>query len=402
MGTRTLELLDLAFRWVHVIAGIMWVGNSLLFNWLDRTLQPPSRPGAGRIGETWLLHSGAFYFVEKTQLDGEALPRPLHWFKWQAYTTWLSGFALLLVVYWIGGRALLVDPAVAALSPGTAVGVGVATVLGGWLLYDGIWRFIAPRSVGSATALSLVALLGIVVAATHLLSGRAAFIHVGAMLGTIMAGNVARTIVPSQHALVAGVAGGNTDHTLAARAKMRSIHNNYLTFPVIALMLGAHFSWAYGHRLAWLVLLFVLGVGAAVRHLMNVRFVWPAWRPALVATVIAAFVALYAITAYAPRHGPASASPGADLPARPTFADVRPIIDRRCAACHSLSPSDDSFGVAPGGVAFDSPAQMRAFAPRIRARAVDTRTMPPANKTRITDRERAMLGRWIEQGGAIP
>src|SRR5687767_284127 len=308
METRTLELLDLAFRWVHVIAGIMWVGNSLLFNWLDRTLQPPSRPGAGRIGETWLLHSGAFYFVEKTLLDGESLPRPLHWFKWQAYTTWLSGFALLLVVYWIGGRALLVDPSVAELSPGAAVAVGVATVLGGWLLYDGIWRFLAPRSVVSATVLSLVALVGIVIAATHLLAGRAAFLHVGAMLGTIMAGNVARTIVPSQHALVAGVAGGATDHTLAARAKMRSIHNNYLTFPVIALMLSAHFSWAYGHRLAWLVLLLVLVIGATVRHLMNVRFIWPAWRPALIATVIAAVAALYAITAYAPRYGSASAS----------------------------------------------------------------------------------------------
>ena len=398
-----IELLDLAFRWVHVIAGIMWIGNSLLFNWLDRNLRPSSRGGPGMEGEAWLIHSGGFYFVEKTQLAGQPLPRPLHWFKWQAYITWLSGACLLLVVYYLGGRALLVDPAVAALSPATATAVAVGAIAAGWLLYELLWRLIAPRSPLAAGVLSIAALVAAVLALTSLLSGRAAYLHVGALLGTIMAGNVAMTIMPSQRALVRAVeAGRGADRVIADLAKTRSIHNNYLAFPVIALMLSAHFPSLYGRAANWLPLLILLAAGAAVRHVMNVRFTWRPWAPALAATVGVSLLALWLIVE---RTG-APTMHASVLGALPSgenvgFAEARTILDRRCATCHSTEPADDSFGIAPGGVALDSPEQMRAHAARIRERAVITRTMPPANQTRMTNRERAVLGRWVEQGAPL-
>lgn len=403
MTPRTIEFLDLVFRWVHVIAAIMWVGNSLLFNWLDRNLRPSTRGGEAMQGEAWLIHSGGFYFVEKTLLAGQPLPRPLHWFKWQAYITWLSGACLLLVVYYVGGRALLVDPAVAALSPATATGIAIGTIAAGWLLYELLWRVVAPRSGVAAGVLSIAALIAAVLALTSLLSGRAAYLHVGALLGTIMAGNVAMTIMPSQRVLVRSVeGGGGADAAIAEQAKTRSIHNNYLAFPVIALMLSAHFPSLYGHARNWLPLLIIVASGAAVRHIMNARFTWRPWVPALAGTVGVSLLALYlAVERGGGRGVHAAALGGLPSGGSVTFAEARTILDRRCATCHSLEPADDSFGVAPGGVAFDSPLQMRALAERIRERAVVTHTMPPANQTRITERERAVLGRWVEQGAPI-
>src|SRR5688572_13435854 len=186
----------------------MWIGNSLLFNWLDRNLRPASKAGEGMLGEIWLMHSGGFYFVEKTMLAGQRLPQPMHWFKWQAYTTWLSGAVLLVAVYYAGGRALMVDPAVSTLSPTAGMLVGIGAIAAGWTLYELLWRVVGPRTAGLAAMLSLAAFVGIVLALTHLLSGRAAFLHVGAMLGTIMAGNVAMTIMPSQRVLEAAVRAG--------------------------------------------------------------------------------------------------------------------------------------------------------------------------------------------------
>ena len=399
MTPNLFELLDLAARWVHVIAGIMWVGNSMLFNWLDRTLSPPSTPGEGMQGESWLLHSGGFYFIEKTQLAGQPLPRTLHWFKWQAYTTWISGVVLLLVVYYVGGRAALADPAVATLSQGAAVAIGVGAIVVGVGIYELTHRVVAPRAPGLANTILIGAFVAIVYALTHLLSGRAAFLHIGAMLASIMAGNVALTIIPSQRDLVRSVAGeGRADPAISARAKRVSINNNYITFPVIALMVSAHFPSVYSHRWSWVLLLLIVATGAVVRHLMNIRFTTPWWRPALAGTVAAAAVALYALLTLG---APAAAS-GVAVPSVATFDDARHVIDRRCAACHSLQPSDSSFGAAPAGVAFDLPAQIQAHAARIRERAVVTRTMPPTNKTHITDQERAILGRWIEQGARIP
>ena len=396
------ELLDLAARWVHVIAGIMWVGNSMLFNWLDRTLAPSSRVGEGLQGESWLLHSGGFYFIEKTQLVGQPLPRTLHWFKWQAYITWISGAVLLVAVYYAGERAAIADPTVASLTHATAVAVGVGAIVLGVGVYELIQRLVGPRAPTLANAILLIAFVAVVFALTHLLSGRAAFLHVGAMLASIMAGNVAMTIIPSQRELVKSIAGeGRANPAISARAKRVSINNNYITFPVIALMVSAHFPSVYSNRWSWLLLLVIVAAGAAVRHIMNMRFTMSWWRPALIGTVAAAAVALYVLlTVGSPSADASTDAPG--VPAVVTFADARHVIDRRCAACHSLQPSDSAFGAAPAGVAFDLPAQIQTQASRIRERAVVTRTMPPANKTHITEQERAILGRWIEQGAHGP
>lgn len=389
------EIVDLVARWVHVIAGIMWVGNSLLFNWLDRNLEPPKDAAPGSLGEIWLLHSGAFYYVDKTLLGGRPLPRPLHWFVVQAMTTWGSGLALLIAVYWAGGRAAMTDPSIAPLSHGQAVMIGVASIILGGGLYDVMQRAVAARAPRLATAIWVIGLSAISLALTQLLSGRAAFLHVGAMLGTIMAMNVAHTIVASQRQLVASIGGGGlADPDVSARAKRVSIHNNYFVFPVIALMLSSHFPHIYANRLSWLALLILVAGGAAVRHVLNIRYTMRRWPTALAVVVVAGVAALYGTV----RVGASPSLPeAADSSAGVDFADVRSIIDRRCTACHSARPSDFAFGAAPGGVKFDTPAEIESLAARIHERAVLTRTMPPANKTAMTDAERALLGRWAGQ-----
>jgi uncharacterized membrane protein len=381
----------------------MWIGNSLLFNWLDRSLQSPGGAGQTRspLGSIWLLHSGGFYYVEKTLLEGESLPQGVHWFKWQAYTTWLSGMALLVVVYYLSDRAVLADPGVANLTHAQASLVGIGAVLGGWALYEAMQRVVAPRAPAIAAAVWLTGLVVIAIALTQLLSGRAAFLHVGAMLGTIMAGNVVFTIVPSQRELERSVVEGRgaaASAALSARAKRVSIHNNYFTFPVIVLMVSNHFPSIYGHRWSWLLLLVLCVAGAAVRHVLNLRWTYPQWKPALAAVISVTVVALYAVL----HVGAASTQPISVASTAPvTFAEARHVIDRRCAACHSAHPSDVTYGISPAGVMFDTPGQIVARAARIRERAVVTRTMPPGNKTRITDDERALLGRWVDQGSAV-
>jgi len=401
VSAATYELLDLIARWIHVIAGIMWVGNSLLFNWLDRSLVPAKGPGQTQspIGTIWLLHSGGFYYVEKTPLEGEPLPAPLHWFKWQAYTTWISGIALLIVVYYAGGRAVLEDPSVARLTHTQAILTGIAAIVGGRAFYETMQRSVAPKAPVVAAAAWILVLTAISVALTQLLSGRAAFLHVGAMLGTIMAANVAATIVPSQHELIASVAEGRgADPVVSERAKRVSIHNNYFTFPVIVLMVSSHFPSVYGHRWNWLLLLVLAASGAGLRYVLNLRWSWPQWKPALAGTIAATVVVLWALL----RSGPQPrevATLESSTPA--TFEDVRHVIDRRCSVCHSERPTDLTFGPLPGGVAFDTPQQIMARAARIRERASVTRTMPPANRTNITEAERALLDRWVAQGATV-
>ena len=393
------ELLDLVFRWIHVIAGIMWIGNSMLWNWIDRNLEPSKTGKPGIQGEIWLLHSGAFYFMEK-DLKGWDRDRPLHWFKWQAYTTWLTGAALLIVVYYASGGALLVDPAVADLSPGAAVAIAVGTLIGAWVVYHHGLAKLLSRGGGMAAVLGLALVLGVSYGLTHLLSGRAAFLHVGAMLGTLMAGNVAHVIMPSQRELVSAVEQGRQpDPAPSRRAKERSIHNNYMTFPVIVLMLSSHFSGLYGNReVAWIALGVLVLAGAAVRHILNIRFTFPRWKPALAATVAVSLAALFLLAAPARRS--AAATPGAQT-GTVTFVQAQRVIQKRCAVCHSADAADRTFGAAPAGVAFDTPEQIRARLDRIRFRAVESQTMPPANKTFMTAEERALLGRWIAQGGRV-
>jgi uncharacterized membrane protein len=403
MSGPVIELLDLIARWIHVIAGIMWIGNSLLFNWLDRNLR--SHPDADVYGDIWLIHSGGFYLVEKNKGERSAagirsLPAPLHWFKWQAYTTWLSGAALLIVVYYLGGRALLVDPAVADVSPTAGTAIAVGTIVSAWMLYEVAWRTLGERSPRVAGAVSLVLLVVAIEILLSRLSARAAWVHVGAMLGTLMAGNVAFTIMPSQRELVEALnAGREPSQEIADRAKTRSIHNNYLTFPVIVLMVSAHFPSLYARDGSDLALLTLIAGGAAVRYVLNIRFTYRRWPWALAGTIAATLVLLAAQLGMGPfKSARATASPADSLGtvgANITFEEARRVIDRRCASCHSANPADVSLGVMPGGVAFDTPEQIRALVPRILERAIVTRTMPPANKTMITERERTMLALWI-------
>ena len=385
-----IELLDLIARWVHVIAGIMWVGNSMLYNWIDRNLVASSDPDV--YGDIWLLHSGGFYLMEKNR--GGHKPRTsghtLHWFKWQAYTTWLSGAALLIVVYYAGGRALLTDDTA---NHARALWIAIGTLAGAWLAYEAIWRMLGTKAPVVAGALSGILFYAAVQILLGELSGRAAWIHVGALLATIMAGNVAFTIMPSQRELVSAMqAGRQPEQRYADAAKTRSIHNNYITFPVIALMLSAHFPSLYAGAHSEYALLTVIAGGAAVRWVLNSRYTFGAWKPAL-AGVIAATVMLLVWLTRTPRE--IASAPVAVLQSPVSFEQARRIIDRRCAACHSATPSDVSLGVMPAGVNFDSESQIRALISRIEERAVKTKTMPPANKTRITDEERAMLAAWI-------
>ena len=388
------ELLDLALRWIHVIAAIMWIGNSLLYNWLDRSLRPSTDPDNVQ-GDAWLLHSGGFYYVEK-RLRLDTLPQPLHWFKWQAYTTWLSGAALLVVVYYMGGRAMLLGPG-ATMSHGAAVGTSAAILLGSWLVYEAVWRSPLGRTPAAASALSFALVAAVGFALTQVFSGRAAFLHLGAAMGTLMAANVATAIMPAQRSLVRSVeSGGQPDPRLSMAAKARSVHNNYMTFPVVVLMLSSHFPSFYGHEWNWLVLAVLVLGGAAVRHALNVRFHEPRWLAGLALSVggtLAALWALGAIPGQAVGVGAGGVGPA-------TFEDARAVIRQRCQACHSAAPAIDEFGAPAGGVAFDTDAQIRALAERIRERAVETETMPPGNVTNMSAAERDVLRRWTE--GAEP
>ena len=392
MSAGAWEMIDFVGRWVHVIAGIMWVGNSLLFNWLDRNLH--SRPEHyGGSGAIWLLHSGGFYYVEKTLLPGQKLPSPLHWFKWQAYSTWLSGMVLLVAVYWAGARATM------GAAPGDqpdAVALGAGAIAAGWLVYESMNRFVAPRAPAVSLVVWMAALLAISWLLMRRLDPRAAYLHVGAMLGTIMAGNVFFTIVPSQRQLVASVAQGAQAQASAdsARAKRVSIHNNYFTFPVIALMVSNHFPSLYGSARAWPLMLVLIAAGAAVRHVLNIRYTLRHWEPILYTTMLAAVVGMLLLQHQSSRPTVIDARQPV------TWPDVRHVIDRRCAPCHSATPTDPTFGPMPGGVAFDTPEQIAMRANRINERAVATRTMPPANKTGITDAERELLRRWFAAGAA--
>lgn len=384
------ELLDLLVRWTHVIAGIMWIGNSLLFNWLDRNLKPFDDAQEGSQGKIWLLHSGAFYEVEKKLLPaGFPYPEKVHWFMFQNLTTWLSGVGLLVLVYYMGGAALMIDPAVADLSPAAAIAIGVGSLLGGWLVYDLLWRSPIGRSSLSASLISFGLLVLLSYGLSQLLSGRAAYIHIGALLGSLMTGNVWFYIVPSQRELVAATRAGRAqDKTISQRAKLRSIHNNYMTFPVIFIMISNHFPSTFGHQLNWLILAVLMVGSALVRHSMNIRFSYRRWLPAAVGVGAAALAITFGLIA-APRMGARAAAGPVD------FTTAQAIINARCVSCHSAQPTDPIFTTAPAGIMLDTPEQIRAAASRIYERAIVTRTMPLANKTSMTDDERATLEAWL-------
>lgn len=397
------ELFDVIFRWAHLIAGIMWIGNSMLFNWLDRNLEKQHADLAPLSqGKIFMVHSGAFYDVEKKLLAPGEMPDRLHWFKWQNGFTWLTGISLLIIVYYGNGAAFLVDPNVRALDPVVAISLSVSALFIGWVLYDGMWRTVGEHNPRGTTIASIVLLFAAIFGFSQMFSGRAAYIQTGVLIGTIMTGNVWLVIMPSQRELIAATTSGRPqDPVLSLRAKQRSIHNNYLTFPLLFMMLSNHFPSAYGHHLNWLVLILVMVGGAGVRHFMNVRYrgegrqlITAAWLPPVFVMAGIAVAGLMIVTRLA-----APAEVVVDHPV--DFARAQAIIVQRCVPCHSTHPTDTAFTAPPNNVVFETADQIKLMVPRIRERAVESKTMPFLNKTNITPLERAELGKWIADGAHL-
>lgn len=389
-----LDWVNLVVRWVHLTAGIAWIGSSFYFIWLDRQLTKPEPTRPGVEGEVWMVHSGGFYRVEKRRIGPNEMPAVLHWFKWEAALTWATGILLLAVVYYLSAGVLLVDPAVAGLGVGQATLLALGTLLAGWFVYDALWRSPLARREGVGAALSLLLLAAVTLLYFRTVSGRAAYIHVGSLLGTLMVANVWRVILPAQQQMIDATRRGESpDFSLGEQAKRRSVHNSYMTLPVLFLMLSWHFPQTYGNRLGWLILLLLGVAGAAARHAMIGRGPKRLWA---LAPMGASFLAVVLIAT--PR---ASASAAASGGAAPSFAQVRAIVYARCLPCHSAYPTDDTFRIAPNGVMFDTSQEMSVRAGRIAERVAVQRTMPPGNKTGITDDEREVLRRWVNAGAAL-
>jgi len=390
------QWLNLGLRWAHVITGVAWIGTSFYFNWLNSRLAPPppDRREPGVAGELWSVHGGGFYRVVKYTVAPRELPRTLHWFKWEAYATWLTGFALLVLIYYFGAASFLVRPETAALGPHAAIAVGVGSLVAAWLVYDALCRSpLAARPVALGATLFVLG-TALAWALAQLLSPRAAYLHVGAAIGTIMAANVLMVIIPAQRDMVVALTAGRTpDAVRGQQAALRSLHNNYLTLPVLFVMVSSHYPATYGHKLNWAILAGLAVIGVATRHWFNLRnqgrkSVW------ILPAAALALVALALVTA--PRSGPAVSTVG-----QVSFADVRLIVARRCAGCHSSAPTTRGIPAAPLGVLLDTPDQIRANAPRILAVAVDAQTMPLGNLTGMTPEERELMGRWIRAGALL-
>lgn len=383
MGFDVGEWLNLAIRWLHLTAGIAWIGSSFYFVWLDNHLKAPAEGDAS--GELWSVHGGGFYHNQKYQVAPSQMPERLHWFKWEAYFTWISGFSLLVLVYYVGAQNFLIDPAKAALSPPAAIGIGLAALVVGWLVYDGLCR----SPVGSSNvALGIFWFACLLFAATllnSLFSARAAYMHVGAIIGTVMVANVFLIIIPNQRKVVADLIAGRTPNpALGAAAKQRSLHNNYMTLPVLFIMISPHYPMTYGAERPWLVLALLGLTGVAVRHVFNLR---GRGRPTGWAILVATTLALVSVTYVTLEKGRQALGPAQNV----TYAEIAPILATHCASCHNVQPP-------PRGVALDSWERARAASARIKAVAVDTQVMPLGNPTGMTPAERQRLGAWIAAG----
>jgi uncharacterized membrane protein len=380
---------NLVFRWLHVVAGIAWIGSSFYFIALDHHLAPPAdeRDAArGVAGEAWEIHGGGFYRVEKFRVAPQTLPEPLYWFKWEAYTTWLSGFALLVVVYFAHASTFLVDPSVADLSTWEAIAIAVGGLALAWIVYDALCHLLGREWELAAAVFGFTVLAAW--GAAQLLAARAAYLEVGSMLGTVMVGNVFVVIIPAHWELVrAKQAGREPDPRWNARGKQRSVHNNYLTLPVVVAMLSNHFSFTYGHSHAWLILVALMALGAWLRHYFNLRHQGrnPWW---ILVTAAGGLILLAVLI----RPGTGASNAAGPVP---SFARVQAIVATRCASCHSLDPTRPGYDAPPAGIAFDTAAQIRRFAPLIQSAAVDSHAMPLGNATGMTQDERDMLARWL-------
>jgi uncharacterized membrane protein len=386
-----LDWLNLLIRWLHVTAAMAWIGTSFYYIALDYHLLPPKSGDPEIAGEVNEIHGGGFYRVEKYRVAPRTLPSPLHWFKWEAYTTWLSGFGLLIVLYYLQANTYLVDKQVLDLPAAAAVGISVAVLLVSWLIYNGLCRALEDHDLWLAAALAVV-IAATAYGVSHVFSARAVYLQVGAMIGTWMAANVGAVIIPGQQELVRAKQEGREPNPIhGIRGKQRSVHNNYFTLPVLFAMLSTHFPMTFGHPQGWLILLALMGLGAWTRHFFNLRnqgrVVW-----AIPASAALGVVLLAVLIAPRPTN---QTQPVA-------FAQADAVITQRCVPCHSATPTQPGFTAAPNGAMFDTPEEIKARAQLIYQRAVVTKDMPLGNLTGITQQERDTLGAWIEQGAQTP
>jgi uncharacterized membrane protein len=382
------DWLNVLGRWAHFVTGIAWIGSSFYFIWLDNHLRSPKEradqeKGVG--GELWSVHGGGFYQAQKYKVAPRVLPETLHWFKWEAYTTWLTGMFLLALIYWYGAEVYLVNPEVAELSVPAAIGISILFIAGGWIVYDLLCRSPLGKN-DSALGIVLFALATLLAwGLSEVFSGRGAYIHYGATLGTIMVANVFFVIIPGQRKMVDAAGRGEApDPAPGIRAKQRSVHNTYFTLPVLFVMISNHFALSYSHAWNWLILVAFSLAGALIRAYFVARHKGKA---SPLPIVIAIAILLVTAAALAPRTEAGTAA-GVSL------ADVRPIIEARCTNCHSAEPTHAAFPAAPLGVMLDTDAQIRTEAARIHQQTVVLKAMPIGNLTQMTDEERALIDAW--------
>jgi len=381
-------------RWVHIITGIAWIGSSFYFIWLDLSLRQRDGLPDGAYGEVWSVHGGGFYHAQKYLVAPKQMPDELHWFKYESYFTWLSGFCLLAIIYYWGAESFLVDTSKMALQPWQAVLSSLLFLAGGWVIYDLICK--SPLGRNTAVLATLVFVL-IVVSSfglSQIFSDRAALLHVGAMIGTMMTGNVFFIIIPNQKIVVEDLKNDRApDPSLGLQAKQRSTHNNYLTLPVLLMMISNHYPMLSGAEKGWMIVALILLIGGVVRHYFNfahagVKGRGLMWQWPLSAILLIGLIVLVSVRS------------GEDIVAEDVISgpDALAIIQTRCIACHAANPVDPDFEQAPGGLKFEDAESVRKNATRILAQSVLSKTMPLANRTGMTAEERRQLGGWIRAG----
>lgn len=386
------EWLNLIIRFAHVITGIAWIGASFYFVWLDNHLEKPPQWKAdkGVSGDLWAIHGGGFYEVAKYKLAPPQIPVNLHWFKWEAYTTWLTGFLLLSLMFYVGADSYLIDKRVADLTQFQAIAIGVGSIVVGVGSYEFLVR---TKLKDHGLVLGVILMLVITALSyglTQVFSARGAYMHIGAIIGTIMAGNVFFGIMPSQRALVKAVEEGKTPNpAYGLNAKLRSTHNTYITLPIIFIMISNHYPMTYNHGANWLVLIAIIIITAAVRQYFVLRHFGKQKPLILVGSVVATIALAFVIA-------PVSKELSAEQKQQTVgLTQIKHIIEARCASCHSDAPTDDVFTIAPAGIIFSDEASIVQWAPRIQARVIDAKDMPFMNKTEMTDEERTTLAIWL-------
>ncbi len=388
-----MEWMNIVVRLMHITFGIAWIGASFYFVFLENALNRTYNVRDELAGNLWAVHGGGFYYLEKYKVAPATIPKHLHWFKYEAYFTWLSGFSLLFVVYYFNAKGILIDTNVLKMSSLVAVSLGIGSFVVAWIVYDLLCKSALIKHTNAFTIVGFCVAVGFAYLYTHLFSARAAYIHFGAMLGTLMAGNVFFVIIPSQKAMVnAAKKGIPLDATLGKKALARSLHNNYFTLPVLFVMVSNHFPSTFGYEQSWAVLAGLTLGTAGIKHYLNLKekgqyTVW------VLPISVAILLAVCFVTA-PPKNNDACTK-------QVDFADVQAVITKRCVTCHSSKPTDDVYTAPPNGVVYDTPQDIVKLKDKIMQRVVVTKTMPQNNKTNITPAERNLIRCWIEQGANI-